>query len=94
MDNDNAGRQSDVVDVQLLDVLAQVDAVLRHGRELQREALRIRGVPDRLTADQRRSAGTAVRDRVDEMHADCTALCQIVDELRVSAHHLERLLGT
>ena len=65
-----ADRQAEFVDVQLLDVLAQVEAVLRHGREIQREALRVRGVPQPVNADQRRAAGTALRQRVDQMDKD------------------------
>src|SRR5919204_6217508 len=73
-----ADRQADLVDVQLLDVLAQVEAVLRHGREIQRDALRVRGVPHDLNADQRRAAGTALRRRAEQMDKDCDVLSGIV----------------
>jgi hypothetical protein len=89
-----ADRKAELLDVQLLDVLAQIEAVLRHGREIQREALRVRGVPSPVNQSQRRAAGTAIRDRVDQMHRDCSTLCTVVEELRVGAQELEALLAT
>jgi hypothetical protein len=89
----NAERQAEFVDVQLLDVLAQIEAVLRHGRELQREALRVRGVPSPVDRSQRHASGTAIRDRADQMQADCMTLCKVVEDLRAGAQELERLLG-
>jgi hypothetical protein len=86
-------RQAEIVDVQLLDVLAQVESVLRHGREIQREALRVRGVPAPVSDRDRRSAGTAIRKRVDEMQTVCTTLCTVVDDLRSAVRELERLLS-
>jgi hypothetical protein len=88
-----AKRQSELLDVQLLDVLAQVEAVLRNGREVQREALRVRGVPSPVSPKERRAAGTAVRQRVDQMDKDCNVLCGIVRDLSAAAKELERLLG-
>jgi hypothetical protein len=88
-----AKRQSELLDVQLLDVLAQVEAVLRHGREVQREALRVRDVPSPVNPQERRAAGTAVRQRVDQMDKECNVLCGVVRDLSVAAKELERLLG-
>jgi hypothetical protein len=85
-------RQGEVVDVQLLDVLAQVEAVLRHGRELQRDALRVRGVSSSACPVDQRPLGVAMRERVEQMHADCTTLCPVVEELPTSVSALERLL--
>jgi hypothetical protein len=89
----DAERQAEFVDVQLLDVLAQVEAVLRHGREIQREALRVRGVPSRLDRSQRYASGTTIRDRAEQMQTDCVTLCKVVEDLRTGAQELERLLG-
>jgi hypothetical protein len=88
-----AKRQSELLDVQLLDVLAQVEAVLRHGREVQREALRVRGVPPPVSPKERIASGIAVRRRVDQMEQDCRVLCGVVGELCVAARELERLIG-
>jgi hypothetical protein len=85
--------QAEFVDVQLLDVLAQVEAVLRHGREIQREALRVRGVPNPVNAEERRATGTALRRRVDQMGRECNVLCDVVRDLCVAAEQLENLLG-
>jgi hypothetical protein len=87
-------RKAELLDVQLLDVLAQVEAILRHGREVQREALRIRGVPSPVNQSQRRAAATALRDRVDLMHGDCGTLCEVMEDLRAAANELKHLLGT
>lgn len=95
MDNkSDADRQAELVDVQLLDVLAQVEAVLRHGREIQREALRFRGVPSPVSERQRRAAGEAILGRIDQMHQDCSTLCTVVEELRTSAQKLGDFLAT
>jgi hypothetical protein len=83
-------RQGEVVDVQFLDVLAQVGAVLRHGRELQRDARRVRGVSSSGGPADQRPLGVAIRERVEQMHADCTTLCSVVEELRTSVSALER----
>lgn len=87
-------RQAEILDVQLLDVLAQVEAVLRHGREVQREALRFRGIPSLVDHRRRRAAGTAIRDRIDQMHSDCSTLVLVVEELQRSAQQLDRFLAT
>lgn len=87
-----ADRQAEVLDVQLLDVLAQVEAVLRHGREIQREALRVRGVPSPVNERQRVAAALAIGKRIDDMHGDCASLCTVVEELRGAARELQRLL--
>jgi hypothetical protein len=46
---------SQILDVHLLDVLAQIEALLRGGRDVQREALRVRSVAA-TTAARRRAA--------------------------------------
>jgi hypothetical protein len=92
-ENDRIEQQAQILDVQLLDVLASVEAVLRHGREIQREAVRVRAAPSPVTTANRLASATTIRDRVDEMHADCMTLCRVVDELRVSAVAFERLMG-
>ena len=92
-EKDPVDRQAEILDVQLLDVLASVEAVLRHGREIQREALRARGVPSPVTPLQRLTAANSIRTRVDQMQADCATLCEVLEDLRTSAAQLERMLG-
>src|SRR3954447_5367278 len=43
-DGDTLARRADLLDVQVLDLLAQIEALLRQGRDIQRESLRVRGV--------------------------------------------------
>jgi hypothetical protein len=81
-------RQSEVLDVQLLDVLAEIEALLRGGREVQREALRVRGVPSPVTPAQRKAAATKIQKRVAEMDAECRTLCDIVRDLAQAAKNL------
>src|SRR5688572_21141231 len=87
-----ADRQSEVLDVQLLDVFAQIEALLRLGREVQREALRVRGLPMPVTPAQRKEAGQSICRRLDEMTAECRALGEVLSELHGTATELNALL--
>jgi hypothetical protein len=80
------------LDVQLLDVFAQIEALLRSGREVQREALRIRGLPHPLSPAQRRAAGQAIHERLREMTGECRELGKVLGELEDTATELNRLL--
>lgn len=91
---DPVDMHAELLDVQLLDVLATVESVLRHGREIQREALRARGVPSPVSGSQRRGSATAIRNRVGQMKGDCTTLCRVVEDLHGCAVEFERLMGT
>jgi uncharacterized protein YoaH (UPF0181 family) len=79
-----------IVDVQLLDVLAQIEALLRNGREVQRELLRVRGVLSYTTPDQQRKAAARVQTLVSGMLSDSRALSKVVRELRGSTNRLAR----
>jgi hypothetical protein len=79
-----------VLDVQLLDVVAQVEALLRRGREIQREALRVRGVPAPSTRAQKRAAATKITEIVDSMRRDYRTTGQVLRILRRSARQLQR----
>ena len=59
-----ADRQSEVLDVQLMDAFAQIEALLRLGREVQREALKVRGVPHAVSPPQRQAAGQMIREHL------------------------------
>ena len=87
-----ADRHSEMLDVQLLDVFAQIETLLRLGREVQREALRVRGLPQPVTAAQRKEAGKSICQRLDEMTAECRALREILSELNGTATELDQLL--
>ena len=87
-----ADRQSELLDVELLDVFAQIEALLRSGREVQREALRVRGVPVAVSVTDRLAAGRAIGEHLDDMTGKCRALMDVLGELQVTAAQLERLL--
>jgi hypothetical protein len=93
-DKNPVDRHAELLEVQLLDVLATVESVLRHGREVQHEALRACGVPSPVTSAQKRTSATAIRERVNEMKSDCTALCRVVEDLHVCAVEFEQLMET
>ena len=84
--------QSQMFDVQLLDVLAEVEAILRGGREVQRDALRLRGVAPTNSA-QRRAATRRIQRRVDQMRKGCRTLCAVVTGLADIADGLRRHEG-
>jgi hypothetical protein len=91
-DNPSVSNQSEMLDVQLLDAFAQVEALLRIGREIQREALRARGVPPPVSPSERRAAGRTIRQHVDTMADECRTLADVVKELREAAIRLDQLL--
>lgn len=92
-ESEEANRQSEMVDVQLLDALAQVEALLRECREIQRAALHVRGIPAGTTESQQRDAGNEILRRIAAMKKDCRLLTEVLDTLSESAGHLNELLG-
>lgn len=88
-----ADRQSELLDVELLDAFAQIEALLRGGREVQREALRVRGLPDPVSAAQRLAAARSIRTHLNDMTAQCQALGDVLGDLQEAAAELEKLLG-
>lgn len=87
---DNLVRASALVDVQLLDVLAEVEALLRNGREAQREILRVRGEPDARSDAQRAAAAARVAKIAASMHDSYRTLGTILRGLRQRAEQLNR----
>jgi hypothetical protein len=85
-------RQSQILDVQLLDVLAQIEALLRGGRDVQRAALRVRQVAGN-SATQRRAAANKVKKHVAQMKKECRMLIRVVDELGGIANDLHAVLA-
>src|SRR5215216_2452848 len=86
-------RESEVLDVELLDVLAEIEALLRQGREVQREALRVRGVPHPVTSAQRQTAGGEIQRRVRDMRKECHALDEVLQDLETAANTLAQVLN-
>src|SRR5579871_3718165 len=82
--------QSAVVDVLLLDVLAQIESLLRSGRALQRELLRVRGVPVSTTTEQQRKAAARAQSLVIEILTDSRGLVKVAFQLRGNTNRLAR----
>src|SRR5215204_889717 len=88
----SAAHQSDLLDVELLDAFAQIEALLRGGREVQRNALRVRGLPVPVSPTQRLAAGRATCQHLGEMTRQCHSLGDVLRELQHTAAELEKLL--
>ena len=88
-----ARRASEQLDVQLVDVLAQIEALLRHGREIQRAALLVRGVPDPVSPAQRLNAGRSVCQHIEDTRHECHELVGVLDDLAGTSAVLNQLLG-
>lgn len=88
----SAYKQSELLDVELLDVFAEIEAMLRCGREVQRDALRVRGLPNPVSASQRLDAARSIRKHLADMTQQCQALTGVLRDLDETAAGLERLL--
>ena len=83
--------QSQILDVHLLDVLAQIEALLRGGRDVQREALRVRSIAA-TNGRQRKAAGVKIRKHIGRMRKECRELSRVVDQLDDIATQLRGVL--
>jgi hypothetical protein len=59
-----------LLDVELLDLLAQIESLLRAGRSVQREALSVRGVPVAHTPARRAAAAAKIEQIIQAMARD------------------------
>jgi hypothetical protein len=84
-------QQTGFVDVSVLDVLAQVEALLRDAREIQRRILRVRGVPQVQSASRRRTAASDVQKLAHSMSHAARVLSEMCKELE---HHSASLSRT
>ena len=78
-----------LLDVELLDIMAQIECLLRNAREVQRQSLRVRGVPSAVTSGQRRQAADKIHAHVQAMVTDATALRDVLKRLEGLAKTLE-----
>ena len=74
-------RAADVLDVHILDIAAQLEALLRSIREVQRGVLTIRGALSRREVDP----ATELQARLGLMIAECSALTDAVNAARDAA---------
>jgi hypothetical protein len=87
---DTLTRHAELLDVQVLDLLAHIEALLRQGRDVQRESLRVRGV--RLGAPVTATAAAMrITETVAAMQRDHQSLGTVLRALRKCADDLKRL---
>ena len=85
----DADRHADILDVHLLDILGQVEALFRSAREIQRGILQVRGVPRSATAAERQNAANAVRQRLALMLNECESATDAIREASRAAEDLK-----
>src|SRR4051794_20557483 len=68
----------DLLDVRLLDLFAQVEAMLRSAREIQRNAIKMRGISVPVSAAQRRTIADRIRKQVSTMERESVTLRTVV----------------
>jgi hypothetical protein len=83
-------KQTGIVDVHVLDVLAQIEALLRGAREIQRHLLRVRGVPKEQSVARRRAAASHVRKLARKMWDETVALSKVLRELEQKSDSLKQ----
>jgi hypothetical protein len=91
-DKSDLERTADLVDVHVVDMLAQVQALLRSVSEVQRNVLRVRGVPASVTHSQREHAADALQKVLMRMVEECDAMREAIQEARASAATLNRVV--
>jgi hypothetical protein len=75
-------QQKEVLEVLGFDVMAQVEAMLRHVRQYQREVQRLRGILGKgQTSTAHRTPIDAVRTHANELHKTATAARETIDEI-------------
>jgi hypothetical protein len=76
----DAELNADLVDVHVLDMTAQIEALLRGVRDVQRGILRVRGRVQNGAPTDRRVAAADVQRRLSDMLTDCDALKEAINE--------------
>ena len=87
-------RVAALLDVHLLDTLAELESLLRGGRIVQRESLRIRGVRYATTNAQRAASAGRLQKVVAEMQRDYRSLGGVLGGLHDYAADLNRAVRT
>src|SRR5438874_7967862 len=83
-------QQTGFVDVSVLDVLTQVESLVRGARRIQRRILRVRGVPRVQTAARRRTAASEVQRLARSMSQAAIVLSEMCKELERHSASLTR----
>jgi hypothetical protein len=91
--NQNPDTLALALDVQLLDVFAQVEALTRNGRELQRELLKVRGAPN-LPRTNRHKASATIRRLLQDLTDEAHTVSIVARRLRASGEDFAAFLIT
>ena len=78
----SAERMPDLIDVHLLDIGAQIEALLRSVREIQHDVLRLRGIAPLNPATD---PGDHLQGRLQGMLQECRALQDAIEDAAVTA---------
>ena len=84
-------QQLQVFDVQLVDVLAQLEALLRHSHNIQRSLLQLRSVAHPPSGKIAGTILTEAQRSSYAMRTECAMLAQVIDDL---ATGLDKMNGT
>jgi hypothetical protein len=87
--NRTPNQRINVLDTTLLDLFAQVESLLRSGRNIQRHAIRLRDGNGAKTAEQRRPVIEKIRDAVEQIGRDLKNASGLVRAMRSAAKDLE-----
>jgi hypothetical protein len=86
-------QQAKVIEVHGVDLLAQVEALLRGVTEYQRQGVRLLGTGGQQPTDTaRRDAIGAIRKRIAELKANANSLRETLDDVERIADGIERIL--
>jgi hypothetical protein len=77
----NDDKQLQILDVHIVDALAQLEALLRHSHSIQRALLKLRDEAPPPTPTPTAAALDALRSHADEMAEDCETLLGIIADL-------------
>jgi F420-0:gamma-glutamyl ligase-like protein len=83
-------KQTGYVDVSVLDVLTQIETLLRDAQQIQRRILRVRGVPQVESVTRRRVAAAEVQKLARSMSQAASVLSEMCKELEHHSASLKR----
>jgi hypothetical protein len=90
----NANRNGELLEVLGFDLLAQIEAMLRHAREYQREVQRVRGILGKgQTATSDLPPLDAVRHHLQQMRQVCTSFRDTLTDAQSAADSFENTDG-
>ena len=77
------------LDVALLDLFAQTEAILRCGREIERSIVTLRGGNGALSATKRVSVVSKIQQAATEMHQKCSEMGSLAGDVAQAAQEVE-----